>query len=73
MMAAQSGNEELIKFLLDNGADIRIRNGHGLSVIEIADIYQKPWIAEALQSRWQKLYKEPYPGPPKNITAKTAS
>ena len=73
MMAAQSGNEELIKFLLDNGADIRIRNGHGLSVIEIADIYQKPWIAEALQSSWQKLYKEPYPGPPKNVTAKTAS
>jgi ankyrin repeat protein len=73
MMAAQAGNEELIKFLLDNGADIRIRNGHGLSVIEIAEIYQKPWIAEALQSRWQKVYKEPYPGPPKSAIAKTPS
>jgi len=73
MMAAQAGNEELIKFLLDNGADIRIRNELGLSVIEIAEIYQKPWIAEALQSRWQKVYKEPYPGPPKSATAKTSS
>jgi ankyrin repeat protein len=65
MMAAQSGNEMLIKFLLDNGADIQLRNALGFSVIDIAEIYQKPWIAKGLASRWQKLYKEPYPGPQK--------
>lgn len=65
MMAAQSGNESLIKFLLDNGADIQLRNALGFSVIDIAEIYQKPWIAKGLASRWQKLYKEPYPGPQK--------
>jgi ankyrin repeat protein len=65
MMAAQSGNEMLIKFLLDNGADIQLRNALGFSVIDIAEIYQKPWISKGLASRWQKLYKEPYPGPQK--------
>ena len=68
MMAAQSGNEPLIKFLLDNGADIQLRNELGFSVIDIAEIYQKPWIAKGLESRWQKLYKEPYPGPKRNIS-----
>lgn len=66
MMAAQSGNEILIKFLLDKGADIQLRNQLGFSVIDIAEIYQKPWIAKGLELRWQKLYKEPYPGPNKN-------
>jgi len=66
MLAAQSGNELLVKYLLDQGADIRIRNSLGLSVIDIAEIYQKPWIAKGLQSRWLKLYKEPYVGPQTN-------
>ena len=65
MMATQSGNEELIKFLLDKGADLRMRNANGFSAIDIADIYQKPWIVDGLTSRWQRLYKEPYPGPAK--------
>ncbi len=69
MMAAQSGNEELIKFLLDKGADIRMRNINGFSAIDIAEIYQKPWIADGLKSRWQRLYKEPYPGPAKFRTS----
>ena len=69
MMAAQSGNESLIKLLLDNGADLQLRNTLGLSAIDIAEIYQKPWIAKGLASRWQKLYKEPYPGPQKYTAA----
>lgn len=63
MMAVQSGNEQLVKLLLDKGADIQIRNANGLSAIDIADIYEKPWIAEGLRSRWLKLYKQPYTGP----------
>ena len=72
MMAVQSGNEELIKLLLDKGADLRLRNSNGLSAIDIAVIYEKPWIATALKSRWQKLYKEPYPGSQRAIPAKSS-
>ena len=60
MMAVQSGNEELIKYLLDKGADLQLRNTQGFTAIDIAQIYEKPWIENGLKSRWQKLYKEPY-------------
>jgi len=70
MMAVQSGNEVLIRFLLENGADISLRNTQGFSAIDIAEIYDKPWIADGLKSRWQRLYKQPYPGPLKAIPTK---
>lgn len=60
MMAVQSGNEQLVKLLLDKGADIKVRNGNGLTAIDIAVIYEKTWIAEGLSARWLKLYKKPY-------------
>lgn len=63
MMAVHSGNEALVKLLLDKGADLKLRNSQGLSAIDIAVIYDKPWIAEGLLSRWQKLYKQPYKWP----------
>jgi uncharacterized protein len=72
MMAVQSGNENLIRFLLDKGADIQIRNTQGYSAIDIADIYDKPWISEGLKSRWQRLYKKPYPGPLKPLPTKSS-
>ena len=72
MMAVQSGNEDLIRFLLENGADIRLRNTQGFSAIDIADIYDKPWIADGLKSRWQRLYKQPYPGPLKALPTKAS-
>ena len=71
MMAVQSGNEQLVKLLLDKGADLQIRNNNGLSAIDIADIYDKPWLAEGLRSRWLKLYKKPYTGPVKANAAKS--
>ena len=60
MMAVQSGNEALVKLLLDKGADLQVRNSQGFTAIDIALIYEKPWIAEGLSSRWQKLYRQPY-------------
>jgi ankyrin repeat protein len=60
MMAVQSGNEELIKYLLEKGADLQQRNTQGFTAIDIAQIYEKPWIENGLKSRWLKLYKEPY-------------
>lgn len=65
MMAVQSGNEQLVKLLLDKGADLQLRNAQGLTAIDIADIYDKPWISEGLRSRWLKLYKKAYVGPVK--------
>jgi ankyrin repeat protein len=63
MMAVQSGDEPLIKYLLDKGADLQLRNNLGLSAIDIADIYDKTWVSDGLKARWLKLYKKPYPGP----------
>ncbi len=64
MMSVMSGNEYLVKYLLDNGADLKIRNQQGLTAIDFADIYTKPWIGDGLRSRWAKLYKSPYPEAP---------
>lgn len=71
MMAVQSGNEQLVKFLLDKGADLQLKNNNGLTAIDIADIYDKPWIGDGLRSRWLKLYKQAYKGPVKSSTAKS--
>lgn len=65
MMAVQSGNEQMVKLLLDKGADIQLRNSLGFTAIDIADIYEKPWIGDGLRSRWVKLYKKPYVRDPK--------
>lgn len=65
MMAVQSGNDALVKLLLDNGADIKIRNTAGFSAIDVADLFDKTDMRNGLASRWQKLYKEPYPGGPR--------
>jgi hypothetical protein len=48
------------KYLLDNGADLQAKNNLGISAIDIADIYEKPWIGDGLRARWVKLYKKPY-------------
>jgi len=69
MMAAMSGNEYVVKYLLDQGADLKLRNSLGYSAIDMAAQYDHPWIVEGLSSRWQKLYKEPYPGGPKPYRA----
>lgn len=65
MMAIGSGNDELIKYLLDNGADLRMRNHEGYTAIDVAQLFGKDDIRDGLMSRWQKLYKQPYPGGPK--------
>jgi len=64
MMAVNSGNDLLIKYLLDKGADLRMRNTAGYSAIDIAELFSKDNIRAGLMSRWLKLYKQPYPGGP---------
>ena len=65
MMSVVSGNEKLIKYLLDSGADLRMRNHEGYTAIDVAQLFGKDDIRDGLMSRWLKLYKEPYPGGPK--------
>lgn len=65
MMAVSSGNDQLIKFLLDKGADLKLRNHEGFTAIDVAELFSKDDIRDGLKSRWQKLYKQPYPGGPK--------
>jgi ankyrin repeat protein len=67
MMAVSSGNELLIKFLLDNGADMRMRNHEGYSAIDVAVLFSRDDIRDGLISRWLKVYKQPYPGGPAKI------
>ena len=71
MMAVQSGNELLVKLLLDKGADLKLRNAEGISAIDIADIYNKPAISDGLRSRWQKLYKQAYTSAVKPVPTKS--
>jgi ankyrin repeat protein len=67
MMAVSSGNDLLIKYLLDNGADLSLRNHEGFSAIDVAELFNRSDIKNGLISRWLKLYKEPYPGGPKKL------
>ena len=71
MMAVQSGNELLVKLLLDKGANLQLRNSESITAIDIADIYRKPEISEGLRSRWLKLYKQPYMSTSKLIQSKS--
>lgn len=66
MMAIRAGNIQLVRLLLERGADIRIRNQQGYSAIDVAEFFNQEEIQKGLKSRWQKLYKEPYSGGPKS-------
>ena len=66
MMAIRAGNIQLVRLLLDRGADIRIRNQQGYSAIDVAELFNQEEIQKGLRARWQKLYNEPYSGGPKS-------
>lgn len=66
MMAIRAGNIQLVRLLLDRGADIRIRNQQGYSAIDVAELFNQEEIQKGLSARWQKLFKDPYPGGPKS-------
>ena len=58
MMAARGGHIETVKLLLDEGADMRLKNQQGMTVIDFAERYHQKEIAQGLKSRWQKLYPQ---------------
>lgn len=66
MMAARGGHIETVKLLLDEGADMRLKNQQGMTVIDFAERYNQAEIASGLKARWQKLYPQTpiVPAPP---------
>jgi len=67
MMAVRSGNIQLVRLLLDRGADLQIRNHQGFSAIDVAELFNQEEISKGLRSRWERLYKTKYEGGPKPV------
>ncbi|MNR23243.1 Ankyrin repeats (3 copies) [compost metagenome] len=64
MMAARGGHIDTVKLLLDEGADLRLKNQQSMTAIDFAEQYNQKEIADGLKSRWQKLYGAvPAPAP----------
>lgn len=55
MMAARSKNILAVKFLLDEGADVSLKNDQGLTAIDFADRSDAKDIADGLRERAKKL------------------
>ncbi|MFK3737727.1 ankyrin repeat domain-containing protein [Massilia sp. TN1-12] len=51
MMAAREGHEDSALFLVDRGADVRLKNGEGLTAAQIAERAGHTSIAQALATR----------------------
>lgn len=54
MMAAQYGSEDVVRLLLEEGADPSLRNSLGLTAIDFALRAQRPHVAEAIAARTRK-------------------
>ncbi|MGN5479743.1 hypothetical protein ACTMU2_31395 [Cupriavidus basilensis] len=48
-----------MKLLLDEGADMRLKNQQGMTVIDFAERYNQPEIANGLKSRWRSYPQVP--------------
>ena len=55
MMAARSKNILAVKLLLDEGADVQLKNEQGLTAIDFADRSEAKDIADGLRERAKKL------------------
>ena len=51
---------DVIKLLLDRGADLSKRNGLKMTAIEFAEQNNQSEIAAGLKYRWSKVYGKPY-------------
>lgn len=57
MMAAMAGKIHTVKLLLDEGADLTLRNELGMNAVDFAVKYEHPDIAEGLTWRLRKMGK----------------
>jgi hypothetical protein len=58
MMAAMGGHITTVKLLLDEGADMNLRNQQKMDVIDFAKRYHQDEIAAGLESRRRKLAEQ---------------
>lgn len=61
MLAAQYGSQEMVQLLLDEGADVHLRNHLGLSAIDFAQRSERAYLVELLQRQWQKAQRHQPP------------
>ena len=56
-MASQNGHKEIVKLLLDKGADVNVKgkiDGVEITALKVAKYYNKPDIVELLQKAGAK-------------------
>ena len=58
MMAARGGHLSTVKLLLDNGADLTVKNQLGLSALDFAKQYREPDVVEGLTARLQQMQQQ---------------
>lgn len=74
MMAAMGGHITTVKLLLDEGADMNLRNQQQMDVIDFAKRYHQDEIAAGLESRRRKLAEQgAKPSPAQTPAAPAAS
>ncbi|HWV03933.1 ankyrin repeat domain-containing protein [Ralstonia sp.] len=71
MMAAMGGHITTVKLLLDEGADMNLRNQQKMDVIDFAKRYHQDEIAAGLESRRRKLAEQA--GKPAPVAAPAAA
>lgn len=53
MLAAQYGSEGMVKLLLDEGADVQLRNQQGLSAVDFARRSEREFMVKMLDEAYQ--------------------
>jgi hypothetical protein len=60
MKAAEECNSDMMKFYIDNGADINIQSGKGFTAFDVADFYYKKAVKRKRgpdRKEWVQMYK----------------
>jgi ankyrin repeat protein len=52
-MASANGHTEIVKLLLDKGADLNVKNTYGITVLFMASVHGHTEIAKLLLDRWR--------------------
>lgn len=61
MLAAQYGSQEMVQLLLEEGADVHLRNQLGLSAIDFAQRSERAYMVQLLQRSWRKAPRHQKP------------
>jgi ankyrin repeat protein len=53
MVAAQEGRADMVRLLLENGADPEAKNIFGQSALALAELKERAEIADILKTHWE--------------------